>query len=300
MTLSLRTRHLEVLLAVAAAGSMQRATQRIHLTQPAISKLVAELETMFGFALFERSKRGVVLTECGHALIERAQFVLNDLDRTREEIAAIGNGTVGLLRIGALSVVESSLLPRSLLALRRIAPALRVQIEEGSRATLLAALRRGEIECVIGRLDVGSAHREFHCELLARMPMHIVVGRKHPLVAKKRIAIADLAAYPWVLPPTGAPIRSVIETLFIGAGLAAPVPVVESTLIRLNYELVRATDLIGVMTEDAASAYAAQRTLAILPIDLSERLPHVGVMMRTSRMSNSMRLLMRVLRETCG
>lgn len=300
MTSSLRTRHLEVLLAVAAAGSMQRAAQRIRLTQPAISKLIGEVEAIFGTALFERSKRGVSLTESGQALVERAQFLLNDLDRVQEEIAAIDSGTMGHLRIGALPVVESAILPQSLLALRKEAPALRIQIEEGTRAALLASLRRGELDCVIGRLDVGSDETELCCETLLRLPVLVVTASRHPLARKKRVTLSDLAAYPWVLPRKGAPIRTVVDSLFVSAGLAAPVPLIESTSIRLNYELVRTSDMIGVMSEAAATTYAAQRRLAILPFDLGDRLPDVGVMMRSARMSKAMALFLRILREQCN
>lgn len=300
MIASLRTRHLQVLLAVAGAGSMQRAAQRIHLTQPAISKLVREIEAIFGTPLFERSKRGVALTECGRALVERAQFMLNDLERAREEVRALSSGVIGRLRIGAPAVAESMLLAKALLALRRIAPALSIQIAEGARAALLEQLRRGELDCVVGRLDVGSVHPDFRCEPLTRLPVHVVVGLKHPLARAKRVGIGDLSAYPWILPPAHSPIRVVIDNLFVGSGLAAPVPAIESTSIRLNYELVRGTDLIGVMTDDAAVAYAAQRALAILPIDVGARLPPVGVMTRSARMSNAMTLFLRVLRESCG
>jgi DNA-binding transcriptional LysR family regulator len=300
MNPSLRTRHLEVLLAVAAAGSMQRAAQRIRLTQPAISKLIGEIEAIFGTVLFERSKRGVTLTESGEALVARAQFMLNDLERTQDEIAAIDSGTIGRLRIGALPVVESTILPQSLLALRKQAPTLRIQIEEGTRSSLLASLRRGELECVIGRLDVGSAEAELTCETLLRLPVLVITSTRHPLARQKRVTLADLGKYPWVLPRIGAPIRTVVDSLFVSAGLAAPVPLIESTSIRLNYELVRTSDMIGVMSEAAATAYAAQRRLAILPVDLGDRLPHVGVMMRQARVSNAMALFLRILREQCG
>lgn len=296
----LRTRHLEVLLAVAAAGSMQRAAHSVHLTQPAISKLVGEMETMFGVALFARSRRGVILTECGQALALRAQHILNDLNQTHEEIAAIGKGVAGRLRIGALPVVESRLLPKSLLTLRKIAPSLRIQIEEGTRAALLGSLRRGELDCVIGRLDIGATDLEFHCEKLTRMPIRIVTGRTHPLAGARRVSLAELAKYPWVLPSPGAPIRSVIDSLFVSAGIAAPTPLLESTSIRLNYEIVRATDMIGVMTEDAAETYAAQRKLAILPVEIGDRLPYVGVMMRSTRVSNAMTLFLKVLHDQCA
>ena len=73
-----------------------------------------------------------------------------------------------------------------------------------------------------------------------------------------------------------------------------------STSIRLNYELIRTSDMIGVMTADAAAGYAAQRKLALLPIDLESHLPAVGAMMLPGRMSNAMGLYLRVLRESCG
>jgi DNA-binding transcriptional LysR family regulator len=296
----LRMRHLDVLLAVAAEGSMQRAAQRVHLTQPAISKLVRELETMFGAPLFDRSKRGVTLTECGRALATRAEYLRNDIERARDEVSAIASGTLGSLRIGALPVVESALLPQSLMALRKIAPALRIRVQEGTSAALLDQLRRGEIDCVIGRLDAGADGQDIRAEKLLRLPTRIVARRRHPLAARKRVTPDQLAAYPWVLPQPGAPIRTVIDGVFAAAGLPAPVPLVESTSIRLNYELMRSSDMIGVMPDDAATAYMAGRALAILSFDIADRLPWVGVMTRTAPPSHALTLFLRVLRENSG
>ena len=89
-------------------------------------------------------------------------------------------------------------------------------------------------------------------------------------------------------------------TQFVQAGLAPPLPLVESTSIRLNYELIRTSDMVGVMTADAAAGYAAQRKLALLPINLESHLPAVGAIMLPGRMSNAMGLYLRVLRESCG
>ena len=300
MSSPLRMRHLDVLLAVAAEGSMQRAALRVHLTQPAISKLVRELETMFGAALFDRTKRGVTLTECGRALTIRAEYLRNDIERARDEVAAIGRGTLGSLRIGALPVVESALLPQSLMALRRIAPELRIRVQDGTGVALLESLRRGEIDCVIGRLDSGADGKDIRAEKLLRLPTRIVARRRHPLAARKRVTPEQLASYPWVLPQPGAPIRTVIDGVFAAAGIPAPLPAVESTSIRLNYELMRSSDMIGVMPDDAAAAYNAGRALAILPFDIGERLPWVGVMTRTAPPSQALTLFLRVLRERCG
>lgn len=297
---ALRIKHMEVLLAVAAAGSMQRAAEVINLTQPAISKLIGEIEAMFGTALFRRSKLGVTLTESGQALVERVQFLLNDLAHTQAEIAAIDRGMIGCLRIGALPVAECAILPQSLRTLHQQAPALRIQIEEGTRSALLALLRRGEIDCVIGRLDVGSQENGLYCEPLVQLPVLLVTAVNHPLASRQTVTLEDLTAYPWVLPRIGAPIRTVIDALFVNAGLAKPMPLIESTSIWLNQELLEASDLIGVMSKAAATSYASQGRLAILPINVSENLPQVGVMMRQAPASRAMSAFLTVLREQTG
>jgi DNA-binding transcriptional LysR family regulator len=186
------------------------------------------------------------------------------------------------------------------MALRRIAPELRIRVQDGTGVALLDQLRRGETDCVIGRLDAGADGKDIRAEKLLRLPTRIVARRRHPLAAHRRVTPEQLASYPWVLPQPGAPIRTVIDGVFAAAGIPAPVPLVESTSIRLNYELMRSSDMIGVMPDDAAAAYNAGRALAILPFDIGERLPWVGVMTRTAPPSHALTLFLRVLRETSG
>jgi DNA-binding transcriptional LysR family regulator len=299
MTILLKTRHLQVFLAVAKAGSMQRAAREVHLTQPAISKLIGELEEMLGAALFERSKRGVVPTECGRALINRAQLVLNDLESAKDEIAAIARGVIGCVRVGVLPVAEARLLSTTLLALRKTAPGLAVQVEDGTRDVMLNALRRGEIDCVIGRLDAGAGDRDLHIEKLIQLPVAIVVSPSHPLARKKRPAWADLLPYPWVLPQRGAPIRTAIDREFTDLGLSPPIPAIETTSFRLIQAVVSETDMIGVITYEASLTYMRTGELAVLPVKLSGRLPHIGAITRTPVGSNALGTFLAALRREC-
>lgn len=295
----LRTRHLQVFLAVAKAESMQRAAAEVHLTQPAISKLIVELEQVFGTKLFIRSRQGVALTEGGRALAARAGHILNDIENARHEVFAIASGALGCVRIGVLPVVEARLLPATLLALRRSAPGLSAQIEEGTRAVLMNALRRGEIDCVIGRLDPGEQDRDLRIEKLVRLPIKVVASPKHPLARRRRLSWADVAAYPWILPKAGAPIRTVIDREFVEAGVTSPLPMIESTSIRLNLAVLSGTDMIGVMSEDAALGYSRAGDLAILPVALSGSLPHVGVVTRSSHVSQALHIFLAELRVQC-
>ncbi len=299
MALALKTRHLQVFLAVARAGSMQRAAREVHLTQPAISKLIGELEDTLGAPLFERSKRGVVPTECGRALVGRAQLVLNDLESAKEEIAAIARGVIGKVRVGVLPVAEARLLSTTLLALRKTAPGLAVQVEDGTRDVMLNALRRGEIDCVIGRLDAGAGDRDLHIEKLIQLPVAIVVSPSHPLARKRRLSWPDLLSYPWVLPQRGAPIRTAIDREFTDLGLAPPVPGIESTSFRLIQAVVAETDMVGVITYEASLAYTRSGELAVLPVKLSGPLPHIGVITRTPVVSNALGTFLATLRREC-
>lgn len=299
MISSLRMRHLEVVLAVAQAGSMQRAAQRVRLTQPAISKLIGEIEAILGATLFVRSKRGVALTESGQAFIGRAEALLNDVEQSRHEAVAISKGHRGLLRVGMLSVAEGDILPKSLLALQKIAPGLRVRIEEGTYTALLDALLRGELDCVIGRLEAGLSGVDV--QTIAFHPAPSLVARAgHPLARRKRVTLADLAACAWVLPRGNAPVRVAIDKIFIQAGLVPPVPLVESTSIRLNYELLSQSDMIGVMTADATTDYVARRKLVVLPLDIGDLLPPIGIMQRPGQRSHVMTLFLSLLKKAYG
>jgi molybdate transport repressor ModE-like protein len=294
-----KVRHLEVFLAVAKAGSMQRAARDAHLSQPAISKMIVELEKIFGAPLFERGKRGVVLTECGRALIGRAQLVLNELHGAKDEIAAIASGVIGRVRVGVLPVADTHLLSTTLLALRKTAPGLAVQIEDGTREVMLNALRRGEIDCVIGRLDAGAGDRDLHIEKLIESPVAIVVGSSHAIARKKRLSWADLLPYPWILPPLGAPIRIAIDREFTDIGLTPPIPAIESTSPRLIQAVVSETDMIGVITHEASRSYARNGELAVLPVKLSAPLPYIGVFTREPIASSALGFFLTALQQQC-
>ncbi|MBN9080272.1 MAG: LysR family transcriptional regulator [Rhizobiales bacterium] len=296
MISSLRMRHLEVVLAVAQAGSMQRAAQRVRLTQPAISKLIGEIEAILGVSLFVRSKRGVALTESGQAFIGRAEALLNDVEQSRQEAVAVSKGLRGHLRIGMLSVAEGDILPKSLLALQKIAPTLRVRIEEGTYGALLDALQRGELDCVIGRLETGLSGVDVQ-SIAFHLAPSLVVRAGHPLARRKRFDLVDLIAWPWVLPRDNAPVRVAIDKIFIQAGLVPPLPLVESTSIRLNYELLSQSDMIGVMTADATADYVARRKLAVLPFAIGDLLPPISVMHRAGQRSNVLSLFLDVLKK---
>lgn len=276
----LRLRHLSVLLAVADARSMKRAAARVHLTQPGITRLVQEAEEMLATPLFERGRRGVAPTPAGEVLLSRARSLLTDVAATRREVAAIAAGAVGRVRLGVLPVVETDLLPRALLRLRRDAPRLGVVVEEGAREVLTEALRRGSLDLVVGRLSPSDAGAALAALPLFGLPVAVVCGAGHRLARARRAGWERLAAEEWVLPPAGTPVRAALEARFHAAGLAVPRAQIESASVLTNLALLADSPLLAVMPLGAARVLAEAGALCVLPVRLEDGLPPVGVLMR--------------------
>lgn len=227
----LRLRHLELLAALADADTMRGAAARLHLSQPAISKMLGEVEACFGVRLFERSHTGLQANALGEAAVFRARAVLNELARATEEVQAMQSGASAVLRVGAPSVTAT--VPAAIGRLRLRMPAAAVQIREGRVHELIQRLLAGELDCVFGALTP---------ELLAGETVHLlepvlmledelcVLGSTSGTAYRGRaLRWAQLAAAPWVVPPKDTLVRQAFMTAFLNGGAAPPVPVIEAT-----------------------------------------------------------------------
>ena len=280
---------------------MKRAATRVHLTQPGISKLVHEAEELLGAPLFERSRRGVVPTLAGEALLRRARILLTDLAAARREVTEIAAGAVGRVRLGVLPVAETDLLPRALLRLRADAPRLGVVVEEGAREVLTEALLRGTLDLVVGRLSEADPQPGLVAEPLFDLPVAVVCGAAHPFAAARRLGWARLASAEWVLPPAGTPIRAALEVRFRAAGVTPPESRIESVSVLTNVALLAGAPLVAVMPRGAARLLAAAGALRLLSPVLQDGLPPVGMLTRAGAApAMATEIVLRALREAAG
>jgi len=283
----LKMRHIQLVAAVDEARSIHKAAARLRMTQPATTKLLAELEHLLDVRLFERSTRGIIPTPHGESLARHARSVLGMLDHAREEMTALKAGATGKLAIGMLLVAAPLLLPRALLAFKRRNPRVTVQLQEGNLGTLLPRLSRGELDLVVGRLtsDFATAGLRFtHCY---DEPMVVVARRGHPLQRRRNLALADLARESWVLPPPDAAFRQRIDAAFRRGGVEPPTELVESTSYLSNTTLLEESDMLGVMPQNVARHYARADTLAVLRVPLPLPSGPVGVITRTDHPPNA-------------
>ena len=275
---NLKPKHLQLLVALDDLRHLGRVANSLHVSQPAISLALAELEKGLGLKLFERTPRGVVPNSYGDCLIRHARIVLATLADARDELHALQTGVSGKIAVGALPAVTPGLVPQALLLLKRSAPLTRVVVQEGPMDTLLPELRRNSLDLVVGRLVHRDLAGDLFEETLDEGTVVLVVARGHPLTKKKKIRWGDLSAYPWVLPPIGSLQREPLENALQQNGCALPADFVESLSVHVITGYLQASNAVGSLSRIAAHHYIKTGVLKQLPLVLPDPQRPIGMM----------------------
>ncbi len=279
----LRMRHLELLVALADSGSMRAAASRLNLSQPALSKMLGEIEAGFGTRLFERTAHGLRANAAGNAAIYRARVILGELSRSKDEVDALRDGAEGLLRLGTLSVTAT--VPQAIIELRRRLPTAYVQVQEGRVRELIQRLLNGELDCVFGavtpELLTSSQLSLLKPELLVEDELCVLCAQGHGLSRKRRLGWNDVQAQPWVAPPKDTLVRQALMTAFLNAGLEPPEPAVEVlSSVTLGSVLRLDGAMLGAVRFEQARDELARGGIVRLPITPAVRLPSLGLYTR--------------------
>jgi DNA-binding transcriptional LysR family regulator len=189
----LDSRSLVQFIAVAETQSFRQAAERLHLSQPPLSRAIRALEERLGVALFERSATGVTMTPAGRHLLPRARRILRLLDEAHAELRAMA-GTPEVLRLGFTAAVESQCFAAWLDGMKQRRPALELRASFDTSPRLLRQLNAGRLDAAFVALparDDGLALVE-----VMRQPMRAALPAAHPCARRRRVALADLADGP--------------------------------------------------------------------------------------------------------
>ena len=245
---------------VAERGSVRRSAAELGISQPALSKALRRLETSFGLKLFERTVRGVLLTEAGRVVYQRAIEMADWSQNIAADVANLKSANTGLLRVGVVPALNRALfIPAARAMLGQSRFSVRMQLSD----QLFQLLSIGEIDCAIAAMDERVSH-EFNFQILGRQRSLVVARARHPL-QKRAFDAAELAAQPWVLPPRHIVLRKWVDHFLKEEAGVEVVPAVEvDATPAVLASLIETTDLITVLTEDALGS-AACRKLRPLP-----------------------------------
>jgi DNA-binding transcriptional LysR family regulator len=217
--LNVTIRQLQVFATVARHLNFARASEELHLTAPAVSMQVRELESQLNLLLFDRRGRKVSLTMPGEYFLVHARRVLGSLRDAEDLVARLRSAQSGTLAIGMLSTAKY-FLPRLLTGFLSQHPAVEVRLVEGNRQTLVESLQRSELDLSI----MGRPPKELdtHAEPFASHPLAIVAAPEHRLAALSRVPVDALAAEPFIIREPGSGTRIAMEAYFREHRIAPP------------------------------------------------------------------------------
>lgn len=240
----LKLQQLRLIAAIGEKGSLLQAASVLGVTQPALTRALHELEALFGAPLFERHSRGVTPTPLGQRLLITAQRVLGELKECEYHLGALLQNPQRL-PIGALSSAATSLLPGAIHRLQAEQPALQLQVEQGSTEQLLALLRDGEIDLIVGRLY--PSMEAFDCQLLYQDQIVVLASAAHPLfeLTDPAARLARLASFPLALPAKIPVAAEEVEQMLQRLSLRQP-SVLESSSLALIRELLLLGDALTI------------------------------------------------------
>src|SRR5436853_352114 len=322
-------RHLMLFDQVARRGSVSAAARASHLSQPAVTQAVGQIEAAFGARLMQRSYSGLALTGEGRAAaqrVERALAMLRDalvavraragnaasadvlrgitttqlhaliavveegafaraarraeIAQAQAEVAAAQGTGSGSTVIGAMPLARSVLVPRAVLEFAALRPEHAISILDGPYESMLAALRRGSADVLIGALRDPIPFDDIVQEHLFDDPLAIVVGRRHPLVGGGAPTLAALSRFPWIAPRRDSPLRRHFDALIERLGAQPTLAPIECNSLVAARSLLLASDRVMLSSEHQIHHELKTGQLGALPHPFGEVTRSIGLTVR--------------------
>jgi DNA-binding transcriptional LysR family regulator len=273
----LKLRDLNVLLTVARCGSMGKAAAQLCVSQPAISKTIADMEYALGVRLLDRGPQGVEPTIYARALLDRGLVAFDELKQAMKHIEFLADPTVGELRIGTSIVVATSLVNSVLGQLTRRYPRIVFHLLIADPDMACRALEERKVDLLALHINEPVVKDRIQAEVLYDEPFVIVGGARNPWIRRSRIELADLMNEPWTLPPPDSLFGSVIVEAFRASGLDFPWATVIANTSPARIALVASSRFLTIIPYSLLTFRANHPALKRLPVDLPTATRPVGI-----------------------
>lgn len=290
-----KLRHVRAFLDIASEGSLSAVARVQGITQPALSRTLAELEDLLGQPLFLRQGRRLVLTEAGTLFRRHAAVAVQAL---AEGAAALRPGLRGTIRVGILPTVATRFFPRVVLRFRDLCPDIVLAVETGPHHYLIHLLREGAIDLMIGRLPGPSEMAALHFDHLYEEDVVLVARHGHP---QARAPVAEaLVRAPLILPPASALIRPPVDAYIASLGLAGLRATVETASLALGRGICLASDALWFISRGVVIDELDRGVMIELPVSARFMSGAVGMTRRQSATAPGFAALEDVAREVAG
>ncbi|MFZ2102474.1 MAG: LysR family transcriptional regulator [Oricola sp.] len=271
--------HLRFVLAVANSRGFSAAAREVGVAAPSVHRATRELEDIIGARLFDRLSYGVEPTVLGSDVARLAGLALREVQAAREDLDEARGAMRGKVVIGSQPLARTDILPDAIAAFCAQSPDAAVEIVEGQYEILVHALRRGELDIMLGALRGPDREPDLQEMPLFEDSLSILARAGHPLAERADVGVGELAQYPWVIPRKGAPTRNNFDALFEGH---VPAGLVESSSLVVIRALLARSDRLTLLSRRRILYEEQQGLLVALPVQLPFTARVVGVTTRAN------------------
>jgi DNA-binding transcriptional LysR family regulator len=274
-----RLRDLHIVLAVAESGSMAKASARLAISHPVVSKAISELEQTLGVSLFDRSSQGVEPTPYGRALLEAAVNVFDEMRQGFKRIEFLADPTSGELAVGCPEIILAGVLPAITEHFLGQHPRVQLRVIHADTALMqFDQLRKHNVELLIGRRMPGPfVEEDLVSEPLFDEPFSVVAGIDSQWARRRQIELAELFDEAWVLPPLDSIPGLLIAEIFREHGLNYPRASILTLSVQLTATMIATGRFVGLLPGSVARFSAKRVGLKILPVKVPTVLGSVVV-----------------------
>lgn len=298
----LKHRHLALLVNIDRHKSLTRVAAATGISQPAVTKALAELEDLFGAPLFLRTGSGLQATPLGSLALVRARHMISDLELWAREVDALHAGRSAHLNVGVVPYVSSALLTEAITRLHQ-QHGVTLSLHRATTDILVPMLRQHELDCIISRATSTVAPEDLiHRVLYRQRPRLIAHGKLAQRLARRKPDWAAVADMDWVLPAANTPTRQLIVEHFIRAELRSPSPVLEAYSTDVIEGMLTMNEtFISVVPEDIARELCLRGRLGMVPWDFGWELPPINLIRRKREQALAAEeRFSEILLELCG
>ena len=280
----LKLRDLHILLAVAQHGSMAKAATELAISQPAISKAIADMEHAVGLRLLDRTRQGTEVTTYGQALINHGTVIFDELKQAAQELEFLADPTVGELRIGSSESVAAGLLPAIIDRFSQQYPKVTLTVAQAVFATThYRELRQRTIDLLVGASPT-LEELDLQSETLIQDQWVVIAGSRSRWTRLRRLTLADLGPEQWILPPADSLARAPVAEVFRDCGLEMPHAPLTTLSIHLFLQLVATGRFVAMLPRSIFEFGGTKRAIKILSIKVPVRPRPIAIMRLKGRM----------------
>lgn len=297
----LRIRHLQFLDILGKTRNLRLTAEQMHITQPAATKVLMDIEEMLESTLFDRLPRGMRPNELGLFTLRYAHAALDGHRKFVDEFSTLKQGGHGHVSIGAISGSAAHLLIAAVAELQRLRPLLVVKVLEQSSDQLIVWLAERKIDVMIGRFTDESQRAQFQYEKLAGEGLQVTAGVHHPLRGPTAPSLLELSHWPWILYPTSTALRRVSDDIFSRTGLSLTSGIVETPSFLFALELMQSTNMLSLQPAALVDKYVRRGLLTRIAAELPDRMPDFGMItLQGEPPSTAAQAFMDVIRQLAG